>query len=346
MSRSRLILVLTLALGAMPGRAWCDPPATAQVETGPTNQSVLLPPEPVGDIVKVPNHTREPHGAWSASAGILFLQPVFETNPAFIVNSAGGNFTRQIDFHNAWNVAPQVWIGYTSERGWGVRGRWWMFRNDVTENAGVAPGDTIRGVSPLPFGQAPIGGPAGASATSRLYVNVGDLQGTYTWESAYWTHIVGFGGRYTYMSQDYRASILSPATRVDLLADHNFNGGGPTISFETHRCLGESGFALYGQAFGAINFGTSNENYLALNNGVPQLLTHSRTMVLPVGELELGAEYSHTCGPARVFVQAGFAGQIWWNGGNASNVDGIGAAPATHSNFGFLGIALRAGIRY
>ncbi|HZZ79703.1 MAG TPA: Lpg1974 family pore-forming outer membrane protein [Gemmataceae bacterium] len=294
--------------------------------------------------IKVPNHTREPRGEWSISAGILFLQPVFDSNPAFIVSSAGGNVTRQVDFHSQWNAAPMVWLGYTSERGWGVRGRWFLFSNEVSESTGIAAGETIRGASPLPLGQIPVAG--AATANSHLYVNVFDLQGTCTWESAYWTHVVGFGARYTHMSQDYRAAFAGPGTRIDLSADHNFNGGGPTLSFQTRRCLGESGFSLYGQALGAINFGTSSDGYVAVNNGMPQLFTHNRTLVLPVGELEVGAEYAHTLGPARLFVQAGFAGQVWWNGGSATNLSGFGSTNSSNSNFGFLGIALRAGIRY
>jgi hypothetical protein len=47
-----------------------------------------------------------------------------------------------------------------------------------------------------------------------------------------------------------------------------------------------------------------------------------------------------------VFVQAGFVGQIWWGGGNASNLDALGTSSAAHSDFGFVGLALRAGVRY
>jgi hypothetical protein len=51
-------------------------------------------------------------------------------------------------------------------------------------------------------------------------------------------------------------------------------------------------------------------------------------------------------GRAHLFVQAGFVGQIWWNGGNSSNLDAGGFTSATNSNFGFIGLALRAGVRY
>jgi hypothetical protein len=128
-----------------------------------------------------------------------------------------------------------------------------------------------------------------------------------------------------------------------LSSDHNFSGAGPCASLETKRRIGESGFAIYGQVYGAILFGNANDDYAAAGKGVVQAFANHRCEVLPVGEMELGAEYERHVGRACVFVQAGFAAQIWWNGGNASNLDGGGPA---HSNFGLVGLALRAGVRY
>ena len=52
---------------------------------------------------------------------------------------------------------------------------------------------------------------------------------------------------------------------------------------------------------------------------------HSLTRVLPMAELETGLEYERNVGRAKVFVQAGFAGQAWWSGGNASNINAAAA---------------------
>lgn len=343
MRSGRSVLLMALALGLLPVSAWGDPPSGGA--TGPTNQAVLLPPQVLDDSVKAPNNTHEHYGEWSISGGVLFLQPVFETNPAFTVAGAGGNLARQVDFSQHFDASPNIWLGYTSERGWGVRGRWFLFDNDATESFVSGPGATIRGVSFLPLGQTPIAG--AVSASSHLHVNVFDLQGTRNWESAFWSHLVGFGMRYTYMSQDYQAVLANPATQIGLASSHTFNGAGPSVSFETKRRLGESGFALYGQVYGAILFGNADESYSAVNNaGVVQGFTHSRTAVLPVGEMELGVEYQRNVGRAKAFVQAGLAGQVWWGGGNASNLDALSSPGASHSNFGFFGAAFRAGVRY
>ena len=347
MIRSRLARIGILALCILPAAVSADPlllPPTQPPNDGPTNHAVLLPPQTFDDSAKGPNTTRERKGEWTVYGGIYLFQAVFESNPAFVVSGAGGNVSRQTDFSHNLEVAPGVWLGYVSERGWGVRGRWFQFDHDSSASYAAAPGETVRGMSTLALGAIPLNGTIAAS--SQLAVNVADFQATCSYQGAMWSHLMGVGVRYTHMSQDYRATLADALTRIDLTSGHNINAAGPSFSLETRRCIGESGFAVYGQAHGAILFGKSNEAYTAVNNGVAQEFTRSHMDVLPVGELEVGAEYQRNVGRFRVFVQAGLAGQVWWGGGNASNVDPLGPSSASNSNFGFLGLALRAGMRY
>jgi Legionella pneumophila major outer membrane protein precursor len=358
MTTNRRAWLGALTFCVLPALAWADPPV------GPTNHAVLLPPQITGDsennpilppfpndavmlpaqgfdtAVKSPNS----HGEWTIDGGVYLLHPVFQTNPAFAVTSAGGNISRQVDFGYRLDAAPTIWLGYVNERGWGVRGRWFEFDQTSSATFGAAPGETVTGMSPLALGNVPVNG--AVAATSRLAVNVVDLQGTYTYESPRWTHLLGLGVRYTSLTQDYQAAISAPATNLNLTASHDLTGAGPCFSLETKYRLAETGFSLYGQIYGSIVFGHAGESYSALNNGVRQQMTGNPNSILPVGELELGAEYQKHVGRATLFLQAGFNGQIWWGGGNASNLDGVGASSATHNNFGFLGIALRAGVRY
>src|SRR5207253_1313865 len=109
----------------LPAFAWADqpfPPTPSRLPE-PSNDAVLLPPHEFDVPVKTPNHEREPRGEWTLYGGVYLFQPVFSTNPAFIVNSGGGNIRRQVDFSERLYAAPEVWLGYVSERGWGVRGR-------------------------------------------------------------------------------------------------------------------------------------------------------------------------------------------------------------------------------
>jgi hypothetical protein len=327
--------------------AFLVPSLALQAQTGPvdlsalppSNHAVLMPPQVFDGPVKAPNTEREKYGEWSISGGIYFLQPVFASNPAFTVQSNGGNFLRQVDFSHRLDAAPGVWLGYVSERGWGVRLRWFEFDHGTSGSYAAAPGETISGMSSLTLGNVPVNGAIAAS--SRFAVNMGDIQATCNYDDAKWSHLVGFGVRYAHMSQDYAATLSNPAMRIDLSSGHNLNGAGPSFALETKRRIGESGFAVYGQLNGAIVFGQANEVYTAVNNGVPQQLTRGCHEVLPIGELELGGVYQRCIGRARLFMQAGFVGQVWWGGGNASNLDA-----SANSNFGLIGLAVRAGVRY
>ncbi len=333
------ICAVALTLGVLPAHVCADPPAF-----GPSNHAVLLPPQTFEELAKTANSPRERYGEWSISGGVYVMQPVFASNPAFVVNSAGGNVTRQADFNHNLDVAPNVWLGYTSERGWGLRGRWFQFDHGSSGGYTAAPGETITGISSLPLGRAPVNGTI--TTSSNLAVNVVDFEGTCSFESAKWSHLVGFGIRYTHMSQDYRATLTNPTTRIDLTSGHNLNGVGPDFALETKRRIGESGFAIYGQLHGAILFGNTKEAYTAVNNGVLQQFTRSPHNVLPVGELEVGAEYQRNIGRAKLFLQAGFLGQVWFGGGNSSNFDAVNFSSASNNNIGFVGLALRAGVRY
>jgi hypothetical protein len=311
---------------------------------GPTDKAVLLPPQMFGEVAKAPNHERERHGQWSLYGGIYLIEPVFETNPAFVIAGPAGALRRQIDIRHHLDVAPTFGLAYISERGWGVRGRWFQYDRDASSGYTTLAGETITGVSSLPLGNVALAGTIAASG--QLAVNVLDMQATCTYEDAKWTHLLGFGVRYAHMHQDYRAALRDGATFIDLASSHNLNAFGPAASLETRRCIGETGFALYGQVHGAVLFGRARETQSATNNGVVQQFTRSNTDVLPTAELEVGAEYRKDVGRARLFLQAGYIGQVWWGGGNASNLDAVGPVSATSSNFGFIGLALRAGVQY
>jgi hypothetical protein len=365
MSKTWLTLGVVLAWWAWPALVRSEEPAQPMQPVQPalpeplktppakidlSDNGVVLPPQAFDDTAKAPNHVREPRGEWTVSAGLYVIQPVFQTNPAFVVTSGGGNIFRQQDFHEHLNVAPQIWLGYVSERGWGVRGRWFQFDHSSNESFATAPGATVQGISFLPMGMTPVSG--AILATNNLAVNVLDFQATYTCDSAHWSLLSACGIRYTHLSQDYRAvmtgtdPLLGINRDVDLTSGHNLNGAGPSFSFEIKHRLGEKGFALYGNLHGAILIGTMNEEYTALNNGVYQEYLRSHTGVLPVGEMELGAEYCRNAGRTKLFVQSGFVGQVWWGGGNSSNLDAIGPTAASSHNFGFVGLAVRAGVRY
>ena len=130
-------LGLTLVLGILSARAGAQPvelPIRPTDGDGPTNHAVLLPPQVFDVPVKGPNNIRERYGEFSISGGVYLLQPVFNTNPAFTVSGPGTN-ARQVDFPHHTEAGPNIWLAYTPERGWGVRGRWFQFDHDANTSA-------------------------------------------------------------------------------------------------------------------------------------------------------------------------------------------------------------------
>ncbi len=323
---------------------------------------VILPPTqinatPPGDSVnngvvmpttfpdaKGPNTERTRTGEWAIQAGVYFFHPAFNTNPAFVINRNAGNVSQQNDFNPSFDAAPMVRLDYTSERGYGVRARWFLFDRNYTAGYTAAPGETVVGASTLGIGKTAVGGTI--ATRGNLTTDVVDFQATSTWDGPRWTHILGAGVRYTYLNLDYQAALNGPGTAINLASGHSMHGVGPSISFDTKRRIGESGFAIYSQVYGSVLFGHQSE-FQTANNGVTfQQFSRSQTQVIPVGELEVGAEYQRCIGRAKVFLQAGFHGQVWWGAGNMSNVDMVGPGSASGSNMGLIGLALRAGVRY
>lgn len=351
MSNFRRAMIGLLAWCWASAIVWADPPVTLPPDPPvdlsgplPSDNAVQLPPQVFDTHAKGPNCNRERRGQWTISGGVYFLQPVFNTNPAFVVTSPVGGVSHQVDFGHHLEGTAQVWLGYVGERGWGIRTRWYEFESDATQHFSSAPGETVRGVSVFAPAQAQVSGIANAFST--FTVNVLDVQATYTHDGARWSFLSACGVRYSHMSQDYRTNITSPATNIQLVSGHNFNGAGPSFAFDAKRRIGESGFSLYGNLYGAILFGNAKDAQTAVTNGTPLGLFQERTNVIPVGEVELGAEYCRNAGRANLFMQCGFIGQVWWGGGNASNLDAIGPTSASNHNFGLLGLSLRAGVRF
>ncbi len=303
------------------------------------------------------------HGFWNATGGLYFMQPFFSSNPAFITSKllpSGNLSNRQQDMGQKISIAPLASVGYTWSSGLGIRARWFEFQGNGSARGSVdATGTVFPPTGSLsPF--SGILGPANINASSTLHLSVYDLEFTYLHGNECWSVLYGAGVRYATMNQSYQLDVTAGAASPlpgpnTFNAYHNFGAAGPTFSLETRKQLGNSAFALYGSARGSILFGATSQN---ASQNFPGTLTgfpvvngcNTGTLVLPVGEVELGAEWSQTCGRCRLFAQLGVVGQIWWGGGNASQslylATGPGNSSSQTNNFGFLGGVFRAGIDF
>lgn len=106
-------------------------------------------------------------------------------------------------------------------------------------------------------------------------------------------YLFTLGGRYSHVDQTFTANLTSGNNQANLIATQNYNGFGPTASLSgvvpVHNKI-----AMYWITRGSLLIGnnersTSNSVAVAGNPGSGGIkLTESRTMVVPVGETELG----------------------------------------------------------
>ena len=203
------------------------------------------------------NHEPAQKWHWEIGGGVYYVQPNFHTNPAFLRFTGTGLTlsTQQSDFRYNMQVAPLGWISYVSDAGWGIRGRYFQFDQGA---AGTFTGDGTSFVSSVPtngaVGSVFAGAPGDvADFSSRLRVEVWDLEGTYTFTSCRWNFLAAAGVRYANLFQSYdaKSTPAGGALPSSTSTVSSFNGAGPTFALESKYRFGESGFAVYGSARGS-----------------------------------------------------------------------------------------------
>jgi len=253
------------------------------------------------------------------------------------------------------DVAPLVWLGYLSDSGLGFRARWWYFRQG-TEQSATGTGSGVNGVQVL--SAAPLGlslitatsadAPKSLVVTSKLQVQVLDLDSLYQIEAGKWNLLFAGGLRLAGIDQTYNAYTAGEA----LLSSSRFYGLGPTLAVEVRRSLGGTGLSLYGSARGSILFGSGQQDAAVPDRNVEARDHHDIGM--PVAEAEVGLEYARDVGGCHFFVQTALVGQEWFGAGGASrsSTDVIpGGQFSTSSYVGdsdlaFLGVCIRLGVNY
>lgn len=293
-----------------------------------------------------------PASAWKVvgGGGINLVQPLFQSNPAFRVNGVTHDFTQNLD------GAPQAWIGVQRDDGWGFRTRYFQYAQgsqaDIVNPGG---GTVINTANPLGLGVTSTLANERTSTFSDLNVLTWDFEFTKHLCCGQWTLDLAAGARYAHLSQGYEAYVglvaaVPKPLAFDLDYGNNFNGAGPTFALDLHRQIGDTSLSLYCNTRLSILFGTvkqSGELEISQGGVVIATIDRSNTFseVIPVGELEAGLECVRNWGGFSTLLQVGFIGQIWWGAGNASS-NNSSLAIDNHSNFGFVGLSLRAGFQY
>lgn len=298
--------------------------------------------------------------------GVYLLQPRFDNNMAFGIQgtanrSAGpippGNpgirVTQRVEIEHELTAAPEVWIGYRHESGFGGRFRYWSFREgtDQIVNGGAGPINSTMLFSAAPLGLSLVNGTQVMAATSKLQLQVYDAEAQYNARAAGWNMLFSGGVRFAQIDQSYNAFVPQTGNNT-LLSNNDFRGAGPTLAVELRHPLGATPLNLYGLARGSLVFGTGRQDASLPDQNIVAL--DQRDMAVSVGELELGLEYDRCIGRSRIFGQVAVVGQNWSAPGGASrssvNVlpggSFVGASYTGDSDINFLGLALRLGVSF
>jgi hypothetical protein len=316
-------------------------------------------------------------GGLVAGVSLGFLRPNYPGNFAFISTVDPNGVAPRVtanDFHWDYVVAPTFWLGWESECGLGVRGRWFMFEErpdtlftTLTSARANTFGDTINppgSLTGLPINNFSSPGlflAAGfgldrLSFSTSLEIHTADVEATWSREWGKFGMVVSGGGRYARLTQDYNALLLNDLTGAAkgnelqaLAARHRFEGGGPTLAWSGRYFLGRTNFALTGSVRGALLVGNqqrdiefvrviSDPGGIVGGNQIVNPASSSNTnSLLPVLELELGLEYRFEGRRLQPFVRAGVVNQTYFNAGNAARKD---------DNLSLFGAQVAAGVNY
>src|SRR5947208_2413823 len=195
----------------MPRKQWLALAAAALGLGGLANAQEPAAPCPASALmVESANPVPPPNaGGLMGGASLYFLKPYINNNTAFVTATGIGTATpttTSSDFDWSYHVAPAVWLGYTSDCGLGVRGRYFIFdesssgasgsltaleaaTTSITPPAGLSP---VVGTPPTGFGSPGILLQGGAgqdllNAGSDLRLQTLDFEATYVWQADHFT---------------------------------------------------------------------------------------------------------------------------------------------------------------
>jgi len=240
-------------------------------------------------------------GGLFGSIEITFLQPSISG-----VQSVFGSGTGRL-LDTSYQTGVRYVLGYVSDSGLGVRGRYWSFDNST-------------GYSP-PFAPAMFG----------IHVQAADTEVTMAQRMR---HIdLEFSGGLRYGQLKYTnppLTLYGPGTV-------SFEGVGPTASLNAQRSLGNSGFSLFGNVRGSVMIGDIRTASLLLNIPAGSI----EDEVMTVFENQLGVAWNyHLTNQMLLEVRTAWETQYWANSTLEDDFYGIG------SNLALMGPTLAVELRY
>ncbi|MBL8816560.1 MAG: hypothetical protein JNL58_11065 [Planctomyces sp.] len=240
-------------------------------------------------------------GGLFGSIEVTFLQPSLSG-----AQSVFGSGTGRL-LETEYQTGVRYVLGYVSDSGLGIRGRYWSFDNST-------------GYSP-PYAPAVFG----------IQLQAADTEVTMLQRMRHLDLELSGGVRYGQLEYTNPPLTLYGPGIV------RFEGFGPTASLNARRALGKSGFSLFGNVRGSVMIGDIRTASLLLN--IPTGSVEDEVMT--VFENQLGVAWNHNLTNQLLLeVRTAWETQYWSNSTLEDDFYGIG------SNLALMGPTLAVELRY
>jgi hypothetical protein len=271
----------------------------------------------------------------TAGVELTFLKPHFESNVAATQLDSDGvsneSFT-DVEFDFDAELAPRVWLDFTTTGNMGIRAIWWEFDHDADPVSLSPPNNGFGGIIPPPFGPIDLSTTTPGSvynATTQLFASTIDLEATRGFDNGCWQWLAAAGLRYAEIEQTYLGDLTNAAgdQQGTINFRHQNQGIGPTLFARAQRPL-LSGVTLFGSARGSLLFGDADSELNAVEDVDLDdlLMTQRRTSrddLIPLSEMQVGLQFlPPSCSVWQPYLHIAMEGQYWGGVGNASSEDG------------------------
>lgn len=237
---------------------------------------------------------------------VTFLRPHLAGSPSFFASA--GAASRFIDSDYQTNARYQ--LGYKSDTGVGVRGRYWSYDHDFSYIPPWAPGEY------------------------RIQLSATDLEMTLDQRLRHFDLEVSAGLRYGKLTYSNGTPTLFGLIGVGQVT---FEGIGPTASIGGRRALGNTGLSLFGNVRGSVLVGDLRNGAVLWNMPAGSI----EDEVMTVAENQLGVGYTRTLSNDMVFeLRTAWETQYWLNSTLEDDFYGIG------SNLGLSGPTIAVELKF
>jgi hypothetical protein len=254
---------------------------------------------------------------WFAGFEAVIARPFFTVNAASFFAQP-----QQVDWN--YDFSPRAYFGFVGGSGLGMRARYWQF-DQSSDTLNQISADTL----------------SGSTINSDLRLQTIDLELTQKVGLGAWVGNFGGGIRYTSFDYGLNGNVFDRGTGIVVNTasyDLQFNGLGPQFFAELQRPL-MGGLSVYGNIRGALLFGNQVRTTDGLNP-----VQESQDNLLPVGELQLGGQWTHAMRASRLFVRGGVEAQWWGDVGNFGFGSSLfNTAPVVAGDMGLFGINASVG---